>query len=53
MSFADLATETLAAQGGQFVDPPMLMRASVPLELSGAVERMGAATRSDSPGGER
>ncbi len=39
MSAADTAMTALAAQGGDFVDPPLLIEASVPLELSGEAVR--------------
>ena len=52
MSFADLASDAFAAQGGTFVDPSMIMRASVPLELSGEAVRSRICTFLDAQSNE-
>ena len=52
MSFSDLAHEALAAQGGTFVDPPVIMQASIPLELSGEAVRSRICTFVDGQSNE-
>jgi len=44
MTIADQATDLLAALGGEFIDPPMVLPAAVPLELSGEVVRSRICT---------
>ena len=44
MSVAERAAQALASQGGDLVDPPLLLKASVPLELSGEAVRSRICT---------
>ena len=44
MTIADKATDLLAALGGEFIDPPMVLPAAVPLELSGEAVRSRICT---------
>ena len=44
MTVADKATDLLAALGGEFIDPPMVLPAAVPLELSGEAVRSRICT---------
>ncbi|MHA7899672.1 MAG: ATP phosphoribosyltransferase regulatory subunit [Henriciella sp.] len=52
MSVASLAVEAFAAQGGEFVEPPILMEAAIPLELSGEAVRNRICTFTDAQGRE-
>lgn len=44
MTIADQATDLLAGLGGEFIDPPMVLPAAVPLELSGEAVRSRICT---------
>lgn len=52
MSPADKAFEAIAARGGDLVNPPVTIEASVPLELSGEVVRNRICTFVDAEGKE-
>ena len=52
MSLTETATEALATIGGALVEPPMLIRAKVPLELSGEAVRSRICTFVDQDGRE-
>lgn len=52
MSVAARAVEAFAAQGGEFVEPPILMEAAIPLELSGEAVRNRICTFTDAQGRE-
>ena len=52
MTLAETATEALAKIGGDFVEPPTLIEAKVPLELSGEAVRSRICTFIDQNGGE-
>lgn len=52
MSLAETATKTLAGIGGDLVDPPILIEAKVPLELSGEAVRSRICTFVDHNGRE-
>ena len=52
MTLAEIATKALAGIGGDFVDPPVLIEAKVPLELSGEAVRSRICTFVDQNGRE-
>ena len=52
MSVSNRAAELFAQQGGSFVEPPVLIEASVPLELSGEAVRNRICTFVDPQGKE-
>lgn len=52
MSIAARAAEIFADQGGSFVDPPVLIEAAIPLELSGEAVRNRICTFVDPQGKE-
>ncbi len=52
MSITARAADTFAQQGGSFVEPPVLMEAAIPLELSGEAVRNRICTFVDPQGKE-
>ena len=52
MSIAQIAAEALERAGGTFIDPPVLLEAKVPLELSGEAVRARICTFVDQAGQE-